>query len=77
MFQPLDYKEVRSCVSQMLIKHSKKSDSPIEKGDGYGVYRLNMRSKMAQQIMIQFADWQEDEKPEAKEKECDTSLSLF
>lgn len=77
MFHPLDYKEVRSCVSQMLIKHSKKSDSLIEKGEGYGVYRLNPRSKAAQQIMIEFADWPEDEKPEEKGKDCDMSLSLF
>ena len=77
MFQPLDYKEVRGCVSQMLIRFSKKSGSLIEKGDGYGVYRLNRKSKAAQQIMLRFADRQEDNKPEAKDKESDTSLPLF
>ncbi len=77
MFQPLDYKEVRNCVSQMLIRHSRKSDSPIEKGEGCGVYRLNPRSQAARQIMIQFADWSEDDKPEEKAKDCDNSLLLF
>lgn len=48
IFTPLDYKYVYGFVSQYLIKNSKNPSSIIEKGKGYGVYRINAKLRAFQ-----------------------------
>ena len=55
IFTPLDYKYVYGFVSQYLIKNSKNPSSIIEKGKGYGVYRINYKSSAMQQLMLDFS----------------------
>ena len=55
IFTPLDYKYVYGFVSQYLIKNSKNPTSIIEKGKGYGVYRINYKSSAMQQLMLDFS----------------------
>ncbi len=76
MFIPLDYKEVHVYVSQFLIRKSKNKESWVEKGNGYGVYRLNARSEEARQFKLRFQDAAQ-EAGERMVQEDDRSLSLF
>ena len=55
IFTPLDYRYVYGFVSQYLIKNSKNPSSIIEKGKGYGVYRINYKSSPMQQLMLDFS----------------------
>ena len=74
MFNPLDYKDVYAYVSQFLAKSSKNEKSLVEKC-GYGVYRLNLGTSEARQLILQFTD---DKPIPTKEVEAeDDSLSLF
>lgn len=80
MFNPLEYKSVHSFVSQYLIKCSKDSSSVICKGTGHGIYRLNFKAQMAQQLLLKFGphqDEQSDYNPKSATDSCDLSLSLF
>ena len=79
MFTPLDYKDVHAYVSQFLIKYAKDSTSVIEKGEGHGVYRLNLKSNKAQQLMLKFGAHEEDvQEEDALEAGSVTGeLSLF
>lgn len=54
MFNPLNFKDVHGYVAQYLIKNAKDPLSIIEKGGGHGVYRLNFRAKLAQQLVLKF-----------------------
>ena len=81
MFTPLDYKEVHAFVSQYLIKNAKDPTSIIEKVEGHGMYRLNSKAKLTQQLMLEFAPHeteQDDDKDENTNKSAnDLSLSFF
>lgn len=81
MFTPLDYKEVHAFVSQYLIKNAKDPTSIIEKVEGHGMYRLNSKAKLTQQLMLEFAPHEEepdDDKDENTNKsDNDLSLSFF
>lgn len=81
MFNPLDYKDVHSYVTQYLIKNGKDSLSIIEKGNGHGVYRLNFQAKLAQQLVLKFTahddDANEREKTTKESGRGELSLSLF
>ncbi len=81
MFNPLDYKDVHSYVTQYLIKNAKDSLSIIEKGRGHGIYRLNFQAKLAQQLVLKFTahddDTNEQETTSDKDQTEDLSLSLF
>ncbi len=59
MFSPLNYKEVHSYVTQYLIKNAKDASSVIEKGSGHGVYRLNFKAQLAQQLVLKFSSHDE------------------
>lgn len=75
-FQP-DFEEIRSYVQQYLLRNSKSQQSLIESTGRRGYYRLNTSgSADARQLMLQFADKQE-EKEEEKPPVQDLSLSLF
>lgn len=60
MFNPLNYKDVHGYVTQYLIKNSKDPLSVVEKGGGHGVYRLNFRAKLAQQLVLKFGAHNEE-----------------
>ncbi len=75
-FQP-DYEEIRNYVQQYLLRNSKSQQSLIESTGRRGYYRLNTSgSADARQLMLQFADKQE-EKEEEKPPVQDLSLDLF
>lgn len=74
MFNPLDYEDVHAYVTQYLLKNSKNPDSIIEKAE-WGVYRINLWSKDASQLMLKFTD--NTDEPEEKAPADDKSLSLF
>ena len=75
-FQP-DYEEIRTYVQQYLLRNSKSQQSLIESTGRRGYYRLNTSgSADARQLMLQFADKQE-EKEEDKPPVQDRSLNLF
>ena len=59
MFTPLNYKDVHSYVSQFLIKNAKNPSSIIEKGSGHGVYKLNFKDKLAEQLILKFSPHKE------------------
>ncbi len=55
IFTPLSYKEVHAYVTQYLTRCAKDPQSVIEKGKGYGVYRINFESRTMQQLMLKFS----------------------
>ena len=70
MFSPLDYKEVHMSVLQYLTKNAKSPSSLLKKGEGYGVYRLNLKSPKAKELLLEFAPHDEkQQKEENGEKE--------
>lgn len=75
MFTPLNYKDVYAYVSQYLVKSSKLQGSCVQKA-GYGVYRLNLATTEAQQLMLQFGSHPVQEEVSEKSS-VDSSLSLF
>jgi hypothetical protein len=75
MFTPLNYKDVYTYVSQYLVKSSKLQGSCVQKA-GYGVYRLNLATTEAQQLMLQFGSHPVPEEVSEKSS-VDSSLSLF
>lgn len=80
MFNPLEYKNVHYSVSQYLIKCSKDSSSVICKGKGHGIYRINFKAQIAQQLLLKFRphqDEQSDGSPKTAADSDDLSLSLF
>lgn len=78
IFTPLDYRYVYGFVSQYLIKNSKNPSSIIEKGKGYGVYRINYKSSAMQQLMLDFSSAsiqkEEDDSENSKQSQ---ELDLF
>ena len=80
MFNPLDYKSVHAFVSQYLIKCSKDPSSVVCKAERHGVYRINFKAQMAQQLLLKFSphpDEQSDSNPTQNSNSSDLSLSLF
>lgn len=75
MFTPLNYKDVYAYVSLYLVKSSKLQGSCVQKA-GYGVYRLNLATTEAQQLMLQFGSHPVPEEVSEKSS-VDSSLSLF
>lgn len=55
IFTPLNFKDVHAYVTQYLTRCAKDPQSVIEKGKGYGVYRINFDSKTVQQLMLKFS----------------------
>lgn len=77
MFTPLNYKDVHSYVSQFLIKNAKKPSSIIEKGSGHGVYKLNFKDKLAEQLILKFSPQKEQtDFDESTNNSSDSQLSL-
>lgn len=76
MFNPLNYKEVHTFVSQYLIKAAKDEQSPIEK-DRHGIYQINVKTQEAQQLMLRFGPHDSCEEVEEDSEQEDQSLSLF
>lgn len=73
-FGTLSFEDVYGCVRQFLYRNSRSRSSLIEKMEVRGLYRLNMSSSEAQQLMLSFEDDKEEDAPRKVE---DTSLSLF
>ena len=75
-FSQPDYEDVKSYVQQFLLRNSKSSQSPIERTERRGYYRLNTSgSTDARQLMLQFSEVQEEKKEEKPQQ--DLSLDLF
>ena len=78
MFSPLNYKEVHAYVTQYLIKNAKDPMSVVEKGSGHGVYRLNFKAQLAQQLVLKFSPHEEE--PSSSDSSlsdaCQQDLSL-
>lgn len=82
MFTPLNYKDVHSYVSQFLIKNAKDPSSIIEKGSGHGVYKLNFKDQLVEQLVLKFSPQKEqtdfDESTKANNSsDSQLSLTLF
>ena len=78
IFTPLDYKYVYGFVSQYLIKNSKNPSSIIEKGKGYGVYRINYKSSAMQQLMLDFSSASiQKEEDDCENSKQSQELDLF
>lgn len=74
-FSVVSFDDVYHYVSAYLIRNSKSPDSIIEKTDIRGVYRINISSKIGNQLQFNFID---EEQPEPKKDDNeDMSLSLF
>lgn len=73
-FHAANFEEIHAYVERFLNVRSKTPMSVIERGERRGCYRLNLQSKETQQLMLQFTDAVEQEKPA---EETDLSLSLF
>lgn len=73
-FNIVYFEDVRKYVQSYLLRNSKSPDAIIESMASRGMYRLNMKSKVTQQLMLQFTD-KEEEVHVSKEE--DSSLSLF
>ena len=71
-----------SYVSQFLIKNAKAPSSIIEKGSGHGVYKLNFKDELAEQLVLKFSPQKEqtdfDESTKANNSsDSQLSLTLF
>lgn len=55
IFTPLNFRDVHAYVTQYLTRCAKDPHSVVEKGKGYGVYRINFDSKTVQQLMLNFS----------------------
>ena len=74
-FNTISYEEVHQYVAQFLAKNSKDTRSLIERTTQRGYYRLNMQSGESQQLMLNFA---EDNEEAVEDKHyIDLSLPLF
>ena len=78
IYTPLDYIYGSGVFTQYLIKNSKNPSSIIEKGKGYGVYRINYKSSAMQQLMLDFSSAsiqkEEDDSENSKQSQ---ELDLF
>lgn len=72
-FETASYEDIKRAVQSYLAYHSKRRNDMIEKV-GYGTYRLNQKSKETKELILKFAD-DDDEDPPKPVK--DQSLSLF
>lgn len=77
IFNPLDYKYVYGLVSQYLIKNSKNPSSFVEKGKGYGVYRINFKSSAMRQMVLDFSSATSLGEEEKMESDVREELDLF
>ena len=78
MFCPLDIEDVKRDVTSYLTRKSKTPTSIIEHGEQRGVYRLNLNSRDAQQLVLQFkADEEEDTPPPPDTTSGELSLFDF
>lgn len=76
LFESVSLDEVRRYVAAYLNRNSKSADSPVERAEVRGVYRIN-RLSTSRQLYFDFkedADGQDEEENAAVE---DRSLSLF
>ena len=76
-FQP-DFREVYRYVQQYLQRHSRSSQSIIERAEKWGHYRLNTRNSVAaRQLIFGFSDKTEVEENKSEKPTVDLSLDLF
>lgn len=72
-FETASKEDIRAAVQRYLRYHSQRPNDTIEKV-GYGTYRLNQRSKITKELMLQFSDDKPNETPKPAK---DQSLNLF
>nr|MBP7472753.1 hypothetical protein [Prevotella sp.] len=78
LFDEVSYKEIHGYVSQYLIRNSKNQDSIIERTDCRGIYRINFKNKVSQQLLLKFSTKNLSADIEQDDKEIiDNSLSLW
>ncbi len=78
-FDRRTYDDVHEYVTHFLIRNSRNPNSLIEKTGQRGCYRLNTNSYMTQQLMLQFADYDDHDQSASDNTPIieDKSLSLF
>ena len=75
-FETHSLKEIRQCVATLLQNNSRTSDGLVEKIQ-WGIYKLNKNSAEARQLLMQFADENEEKEKRTRVVEDDKTLSLF
>ncbi|MBR5688118.1 MAG: hypothetical protein IKX36_09185 [Prevotella sp.] len=75
-FETHSLKEIRQCVATFLQNNSRTSDGLVEKIQ-WGIYKLNKNSAEARQLLMQFADENEEKEKRTRVVEDDKTLSLF
>lgn len=78
LFVQPDFMEVHRQVQQYLLRQSKSRSSLVVRTERRGVYRLNTSNADAQQLMLDFRVYQEEQEELKEEKpQEDLSLNLF
>ena len=80
LFSTPDFKDIHKYVQQFLFRNSRLSQS-LFCSDIRGIYKLNPNSARAQQLVLNFADKdneeEEEEVDDSSKSSSDLSLSLF
>lgn len=77
LFSPIEFEEVRRDVQMWLLRNSRSSNSPVVHGGRRGVYRINMESWAARQMILEFCDKGQDETVDSQEDASSQQLFLF
>ena len=75
-FETHSLEEIRQCVAAFLQKNSRTSDGLVEKIQ-WGIYKLNKNSFEARQLLMQFAEDNEEKEKRTRTVDDDRSLTLF
>lgn len=75
LFDELTYEDVYRYVRSYIQRNTKSSDSLIESAGQRGYYRLN--NTVAQQLLFDFTDAEDQDSCEDSRLDVDLSLSLF
>ena len=80
LFSTPDFKDIHKYVQQFLLRNSRLSQS-LFCSDIRGIYKLNPNSARAQQLVLNFAEKdneeEEEEVDDSSKSSSDLSLSLF
>ena len=74
LFLSADTNAISQAVQRYLAYHSRNNDDTIEKV-GYGLYRLNFKSKKTKQLLLKLSGEKTEEKKPARTQEL--TLDLF
>jgi len=77
LFEQADLDDIRRHVQRFLLKNSQSAASLVERMDERGRYRLNPHSAETMQLMLDFSEPADDDKPQTEATPIDLSLDLF